>query len=153
MFYLKSGAKIIGDVKIGNNSSIWYNSVLRGDNGSITIGENTNIQDCCVCHASPNYEVKIGNNVTIGHNAIIHGCTIENECLIGMGAIIMNGTHISKNCLIGAGSLILENTYFEEGVLIVGSPAKVKRKLTSEEIERIKTSATNYIALAQLEFD
>ncbi len=142
------GAKVVGDVKLGNNVSIWYNAVIRGDIEPITIEDNSNIQDNCVLHVSEDYPVKIGKNVSVGHGAIVHGCTIEDDVLVGMGAIILNGAHITKNCLIGAGALVTENKTFEEGSLILGSPAKAVRKLTDEEIESIRENADEYVKLA-----
>ncbi len=142
------GAKVVGDVKLGNNVSIWYNAVIRGDIEPITIEDNSNIQDNCVLHVSEDYPVKIGKNVSVGHGAIVHGCTIEDDVLVGMGAIILNGAHITKNCLIGAGALVTENKTFEEGSLILGSPAKAVRKHTDEEIEGIRENADEYVKLA-----
>ncbi len=142
------GAKVLGDVKLGSNVSIWYNAVIRGDIEPITIEDNSNIQDNCVLHVSEDYPVKIGKNVSVGHGAIVHGCTIEDDVLVGMGAIILNGAHITKNCLIGAGALVTENKTFEEGSLILGSPAKAVRKLTDEEIESIRENADEYVKLA-----
>lgn len=142
------GAKLIGNVEMKNNVSIWYNAVLRGDIEPITIDENSNVQDNCVVHVSKNYPVKIGKNVSIGHGAIVHGCTIEDNVLIGMGAIILNGAHIGKNCLVGAGALVTENKTFPEGSLIIGSPAKAIRQLSEEEIESITENATHYVELS-----
>lgn len=142
------GAKLIGNVEMKDNVSIWYNAVLRGDIEPITIDENSNVQDNCVVHVSKNYPVKIGKNVSIGHGAIVHGCTIEDNVLIGMGAIILNGAHIGKNCLVGAGALVTENKTFPEGSLIIGSPAKAIRQLTEEEIESITENATHYVELS-----
>lgn len=142
------GAKVIGDVELRSNVSVWYNAVVRGDQAPISVDENSNIQDNCVVHVSKNYPVKIGKNVSIGHGAIIHGCTIEDNVLVGMGAIILNGAKISKNCLIGAGALITENKEFPEGSLIIGSPAKVLRQLSPEQIESIQENADEYVNLA-----
>ncbi len=142
------GAKLIGNVEMKDNVSIWYNAVLRGDIEPITIDENSNVQDNCVVHVSKNYPVKIGKNVSVGHGAIVHGCTIEDNVLIGMGAIILNGAHIEKNCLVGAGALVTENKTFPEGSLIIGSPAKAIRQLTEEEIESITENATHYVELS-----
>lgn len=142
------GAKVIGDVELRSNVSVWYNAVVRGDQAPISVDENSNIQDNCVVHVSKNYPVKIGKNVSIGHGAIIHGCTIEDNVLVGMGAIILNGAKISKNCLIGAGALITENKEFPEGSLIIGSPAKALRQLSPEQIESIQENADEYVNLA-----
>ncbi|AWX33197.1 MAG: gamma carbonic anhydrase family protein [Methanosphaera sp.] len=142
------GAKVVGDVELKDNVSVWYNAVVRGDQAPISVDENSNIQDNCVVHVSKNYPVKIGKNVSIGHGAIIHGCTIEDNVLIGMGAIILNGAKISKNCLVGAGALVTENKEFPEGSLIIGSPAKAVRQLSEEQIESIQENADEYVNLA-----
>lgn len=142
------GARIIGNVTLKNKVAIWYNAVVRGDIEPITIDEESNIQDNCVLHVSENYPVKIGKNVSVGHNATIHGCTIDDNVLIGMGSIILNGAHITKNCLVGAGALVTENKTFPEGSLIIGSPAKAVRQLTKEEIEGITKNAEKYVELA-----
>lgn len=148
--YVGENVVIKDKVIFGEDCSIWHNTVIRGDSDSITIGDNTNIQDLVMIHTGFNDNpVNIGNNVTIGHSAIIHGCTIEDNCLIGMGSIIMNNAHISKNSIVGAGSLITEEKEFEEGSLILGSPAKVIRKLTNEEIQSIQTNADLYIKEAK----
>ena len=142
------GAKVVGDVEMENNVSVWYNAVIRADLEPITIDENSNVQDNCVLHVSKGYPVKIGKNVSIGHNATIHGCSIDDDVLVGMGATILNGAHISKNCLVGAGALVTENKTFPENSLIIGSPAKAIRELTEEEIASIKENADEYVELA-----
>ena len=142
------GAKIIGDVKLSKESSIWYNAVVRADIEPVSIGERSNVQDNCTVHVSEGKPVSIGKNVSIGHNAIIHGCTIDDDVLVGMGAIILNGAHIRKNCLVGAGALVTENKDFPEGSLIIGSPAKAIRQLTDDEIKSIKDNADEYVNLA-----
>lgn len=148
--FIAPGAQIIGDVSIKSGSSVWYNAVLRGDEGAICIGSNTNIQDLVMVHVSKNAPTAIGDNVTIGHGAIIHGCTVEDNVLIGMGSIILDRARIGKNSIVGAGSLVTQGKCFPEGSLILGSPAKVKRPLTAEEIEKVQNSAKNYAALAGL---
>ena len=145
------GSKIIGNVKIDAESSIWYNAVLRGDIESITIGKYSNVQDNCVVHSSKNYPVKLGDYVTVGHAAVLHGCKIEDNCLIGMNSTVLNGAKIMKNCIVGAGALVTEGKEFEEGSLILGTPAKTVRKLTDEEIEGIKDHAVRYAQLAKTE--
>lgn len=148
--YVGENVVIKDKVSFGKNCSIWHNTVIRGDSDMITIGDNTNIQDLVMVHTGFNDNpVLIGSNVTIGHSAIIHGCTIEDNCLIGMGSIIMNDSIIHKNCIVGAGSLITEGKEFEEGSLILGSPAKVVRKLTQEEIQSIQHNADLYIQEAK----
>ncbi len=142
-------ADVYGKVKIGKDSCVWFNTVIRADSNTVTIGERSNVQDLAMVHTELPFEVKIGNDVTIGHSAIIHGCTIGDNTLIGMGAIIMNGAKIGKNCIIGAGALVTQNTVIEDGSMALGSPAKVKRKLTEEEIAGIKRSADHYVQYAK----
>lgn len=145
--FVARSADIIGNVSIGNDCSIWYSTVLRGDQSPICIGDRTNIQDGTIIHEDNAFETTIGSGVTVGHNCTIHGCTIDNDVLIGMGSIIMNGAHIRKNSIIGAGSLVTQNKSFPEGSLILGNPARVVRQLTDEEIEGIKENAEEYIKL------
>ena len=146
--YISESVDIIGEVTIEENANIWFGTRLRGDMNKIVIGENTNIQENSVIHIDVDYETIIGRNVTIGHGAIIHGCNIADNVLVGMGSIILNGARIGKNTIIGAGSLITQGKSFEEGVLVLGNPAKVIRKLTDEEIKSIQKSADNYVALS-----
>ena len=144
--FCAENSTIIGDVEIDEFCSIWYNSVIRGDVGSIKLGKAVNVQDGAVIHTTFNKsKTIIGNNVTIGHNAVIHGCQVKENCLIGMGSIILDNTLINSNIIVGAGSVVLENTILEEGYLYAGVPAKKIKKLTSEQINEIKKSATNYI--------
>jgi carbonic anhydrase/acetyltransferase-like protein (isoleucine patch superfamily) len=144
--FIADGAKIIGDVTIGDQSSIWYNSVIRGDVMPIRIGCKTNIQDGAVVHGTlGKAAASIGNEVTIGHLAILHGCDIGDQCLIGMGAIVMDNVKIPNRCIVGAGSLVTEGSVFEEESLILGRPAKAVRKLKKEELEFLPKSAENYI--------
>lgn len=147
--YISETAVIIGDVTLKRDSNIWFGSVLRGDMESIVIGENTNIQENSVVHVDKNEKVIVGDNCTIGHNAVIHGCTIGNNTLIGMGAIILNGAKIGKNSIVGASALITQNKKFEDGVLILGNPARVIRKLTEEEIRSNIESSLNYVKLSK----
>lgn len=142
--YIAEGAKIIGDVTIGEDSSVWYNAVIRGDSNSIVIGENTNVQDNAVLHTSHSHALTIGDNVTIGHGAIVHGCTVGNNVLIGMGAIILDGAVIEDNCIIGAGALVTQGKVMSEGSLVLGNPAKVVRKISEEEKEAIIENADEY---------
>ena len=143
-------AQIIGDVHIGKQSSVWFQSVIRGDLDKISIGEGTNIQDLCMCHIDENCPLKIGNGVTIGHRSIIHGCTIEDKCLIGMGAIVMNQAVIGKGSVIAAGAVVLEKTIIPPYSLVTGSPGKVKKTYKNKnEIEiRTKTMSESYIKSA-----
>lgn len=143
--FIAHNSSIIGDVTIKANANIWFGAVLRGDINKITIGFGSNVQDNCTIHITRTAETIIGDYVTIGHNAIIHGCIINNNCLIGMGSIILDGVEIGEYSIVGAGSLVTRNKKFPSGVLIMGSPAKVIRDLTIEEKESIKQSALNYI--------
>lgn len=147
--YISETAVIIGDVTLKKNSNIWFGAVLRGDEGTITVGENTNIQENCVLHVDYGNNVVIGDGCTIGHGAIIHGCNIKNNVLIGMGAIVLNGVKIGNNTVVGAGSLVTQNKEFEDGVLIFGNPAKVIRKLTKEEIEANRNACLSYLELSK----
>lgn len=143
--FIAENATIIGDVKLEERTTVWYGAVIRGDGDSIRIGKNTNIQDNTVVHVDPDNPVSIGEGVTIGHSCIIHGCTIGDNCLIGMGSIIMNGAKIGDNCLIGAGALITENKEFPAGSKIIGSPAKIKSEVTEKDLELISYSADYYL--------
>lgn len=140
-------AVVVGDVTIGADSTVLYHAVLRGDDNRIIVGNGSNIQDNCTVHADEDAPVTIGNYVTIGHNAVIHGCTIGDNSLIGMGAIVMNHTVIGKNCLIAAGSLVLENQTIPDGSLVMGSPARIARSLTEEEMKGLTQSAEHYIRI------
>lgn len=142
--FIAEGTQIIGDVILEENVSIWYNAVLRGDLTYIQVGEGSNIQDNATVHVETNKPAIIGKNVTVGHNAIIHACTIEDNVLIGMGAIILNGAYIGKNSLIGAGTIVTENKMIPEGSLVIGVPGKVVRSLHPDEIENISVSALHY---------
>lgn len=147
--YIAPGSVVVGEVIIGKNSSVWYHVVIRGDIAKIEIGENTNIQDGSIIHCKTGIEVKVGKNVTVGHGVILHSCNIDDGCLIGMGAIILDGVKIEKNCLIAAGTLVTPNTIIQEGSLVMGNPGKVKRELTSEEITNLRNSAGHYLELAK----
>ena len=137
-------ADLIGDVRLGERASVWFGAVIRADNTPILIGEDSNIQDGAVGHSDPGAPLTIGARVTIGHQAIVHGCTIAEDCLIGMGARILNGAVLGPECLVGAGALITEGKQFEGGSLIVGVPARVIRPLTDEEKAAIRVSAAHY---------
>jgi gamma-carbonic anhydrase len=139
-------AQIIGDVKIGEESSVWFNAVIRGDVNYIRVGKRTNIQDGCVLHvARKTLPLEIGDEVTVGHNVTLHACTIGSQCLIGMGATVMDGSEVGEQSIVGAGSLVTPNTKIPPKSLVLGSPAKVKRELTEEEIRGIRESAANYV--------
>jgi carbonic anhydrase/acetyltransferase-like protein (isoleucine patch superfamily) len=144
--YIAPGAKLIGNVTVGNQSSIWFNCVLRGDNAPITIGDKTNIQDGTICHVDEGVPLSVADEVTVGHQVILHGCTIGKGALIGMGSIIMNHAEIGEYALVAAGSLIPEGKKVPPYSLVMGSPAKVVRKLTEEDIERMKKGSLHYVA-------
>lgn len=150
-WYVGEGAHVLGDVKLGENASVWFNAVIRGDNIPIRIGSRSNVQDNCTVHGDPDHPVTIGEDVVIGHNAIIHGCTIGNRVLVGMGAIIMNGAVINDDSVVAAGSLVTQNKVFPPGVLIMGSPAKAARPLSEEEKMATLKSVQHYISCAEKE--
>jgi gamma-carbonic anhydrase len=143
--YLADGVRLIGDIEIGDDSSVFFNAVLRADISSIRIGSRTNIQDNVTIHLSHIKGIEIGNDVTIGHNAILHACTIEDHCLIGMGAIVMDGAIIRKNSVVAAGALVTPDKEYPEGSLIIGAPARIGRSLTVEEMEMNARDAANYV--------
>ena len=143
--FIAEGARVIKDVVLEKNSSVWFNAVLRGDGGQIIIGENSNVQDGCVVHAEEKEPTILGKDVTIGHMTLLHGCRIGENTLIGMGCIIMNGAKIGKDCIIGAGSLITFGTVIPDGSLAYGRPAKVVRSLTQKEIDGIRYDVDFYL--------
>ena len=148
--FIEDSAVVIGDVVIGELSNVWFHTVIRGDVHHIRIGDRTNIQDLCMLHVTKElYPLHIGNEVTVGHNVVLHGCEINDRCLIGMGAILMDGVHIGEECIIAAGSLVVERTIVPPNTLMVGAPARPKRSLTDSEREWITTSANNYISYAK----
>jgi carbonic anhydrase/acetyltransferase-like protein (isoleucine patch superfamily) len=137
-------ADLIGDVRLGPRASVWFGAVIRGDNTPIMIGEESNIQDGAIGHSDADFPLTIGARVTVGHQAILHGCTIADDCLIGMGARILNGAVIESECIVGAGALVTEGKRFPAGSLIVGSPARVVRQVTEEERQALRVSAAHY---------
>ena len=146
--YIAPNATVVGDVTLHKNANIWYNAVLRGDSGAIVIGEGTNVQDHCVIHE----KTTIGNNCTIGHSAIVHGCTIGDGCVIGMGAIVLTGAVLGDGCLVGAGALVTGKTVAPAGSMLLGSPAKVVKELTQEQIDTQIHDAQHYVELAKEQF-
>jgi carbonic anhydrase/acetyltransferase-like protein (isoleucine patch superfamily) len=146
--FVADSAQVMGQVILGEHSSIWFGAVLRGDNEPMTIGEGTNIQDGSVLHSDHGSPLTVGKHVTVGHKVMLHGCTIGDESLIGIGAVVLNGARIGKNCLVGAGSLVTEGKEFPDGSMIIGSPAKAVKQLSPEQIEGLKRSAHGYIANA-----
>lgn len=143
--WVADSAQVMGNVVLGEDVSVWFGTIIRGDTETITIGRGSNIQDASVLHADIGKALTIGDNVTVGHKVMLHGCTIGDESLIGIGAVVLNGARIGKNCLVGAGALVTEGKEFPDGSMIIGSPAKAVRQLTPEQIEGLKLSARHYI--------
>ena len=143
--FVAPNASLIGRVKIGENSSVWFNTVLRGDMETITIGNESNIQDFSMGHADPGFPLVLGNRVTIGHHCVLHGCKIGDDCLIGMGAIIMNGVRIGRGSIIGAGAVLLEGMLIPEFSMVIGSPAKIKKTYDESILDNIRKSAKIYV--------
>ncbi|MET0210441.1 MAG: gamma carbonic anhydrase family protein [Burkholderiaceae bacterium] len=148
--FVADTATLVGRVRLAANASVWFGTTLRGDNEPITIGENSNVQEGTVMHTDPGYPLEIGKNVTIGHQAMLHGCTVGDGSLIGIQAVVLNGARIGKGCLVGAGALVTEGKEFPDHSLILGSPAKVVRTLTQEDLLRLEGNAANYVARGQL---
>ena len=142
--WVADSAQVMGNVVLGEDASVWFGTVIRGDTETITIGAGSNIQDASVLHADIGKPLVVGERVTVGHQVMLHGCTIGDESLIGIGAVVLNGAKIGKHCLVGAGSLVTEGKEFPDGSMIFGSPAKVVRSLTPEQIEGLRRSAQHY---------
>jgi carbonic anhydrase/acetyltransferase-like protein (isoleucine patch superfamily) len=142
--WVAPSADLIGDVRVAARASVWFGAVVRADNTPIVIGEDSNMQDGAIGHSDPGFPLTIGARVTVGHQAILHGCTIADDCLVGMGARILNGAVLESECLVGAGALITEGKSFASGSLIVGSPARIVRQLTEEERRALRVSAAHY---------
>ena len=147
--WVADNAQVMGDVVLGAEVGIWFGVVIRGDTDRIRIGARTNIQDLSVLHADLGKPLTIGSGVTVGHKAMLHGCTIGDDSLIGIGAVVLNGAVIGKGCLVGAGALVTEGKEFPDGSMIIGSPAKVVRQLSPEQIQGLCRSADHYVANAQ----
>ena len=143
--YIAQGAVVVGDVTLGDASSVWYNAVLRGDINRIVVGHHTNIQDNAVLHLADDFPCLVGNYVTVGHSAVVHACTVGDETLIGMGAILLDGAVIGQQCLIGAKALVTQGTKIPDGSLVLGAPAKIARSLTMEERQGLKLWAEKYV--------
>ncbi len=148
-WFIADNATVVGSVVLGNNASVWFNVVIRGDSDLITVGENSNVQDSSVLHADPGFPLTLGRDVSIGHLAMVHGCMVGDNSLIGINAVILNGAVIGKNCLIGSNALIGEGKVIPDGSLVVGSPGRVVRQLRDEEIAGLKSIADNYAARAK----
>ncbi len=145
-YWVAPSASVIGNVVLGEDASIWFNAVLRGDNEPITIGDRSNVQDGCVLHTDPGFPLTIAADSTVGHMAMLHGCTIGRGSLVGIGAIVLNGAVIGEECLIGAGALVAEGKTIPPRSLVVGSPGRVLRHLTDEDVARIQKSVKGYVA-------
>ena len=145
--FIAEGAKVIGDVEIGDDSSVFYNAVIRADLAEIRIGKRTNIQDNVTVHLSTGVGVHVGDDVTVGHNAILHAYDVDDHVLIGMGAILMDGAHIKSDCVVAAGAVVTQNKEFPERSLIVGAPAHVVRELTEDEIRKFHENAEHYLVI------
>jgi carbonic anhydrase/acetyltransferase-like protein (isoleucine patch superfamily) len=147
--WVADNAQVIGNVELAEDSSVWFGTTVRGDTETITIGRGSNVQDGSVLHADVGMPLTIGENVTVGHQVMLHGCTIGDESLIGIGAVVLNGAKIGRNCLVGAGALVTEGKEFPDGSMIIGSPARVVRSLSPEQIEGLRWSAKHYIENAR----
>jgi len=147
--YVAETATVIGRVRLEANTSIWSNVTIRGDNDQITIGENSNVQESAVLHTDPGYKLTLGRGVTVGHQAMLHGCTIGDGSLVGIQAVILNNAKIGRNSLVGAGALVTEGKEFPDNALIIGSPAKVARILSDEEVANLQQPSASYVQRAQ----
>lgn len=147
--WVADSAEVMGDVVLGEDVGVWFGVVARGDTAPIRIGARTNIQDLSVLHADVGQPLEIGSGVTVGHKAVLHGCTVGDDSLIGIGAVVLNGARIGKGCLVGAGALVTEGKVFPDGSMILGSPAKVVRSLTPEQLAGLRASADHYVANAR----
>ncbi len=143
-YYVAPSASVIGSVVLGHNASVWFNCVLRGDNDVITVGDNTNVQDGSVLHIDEGLPLTLGANVSIGHKVMLHGCSVGDNCLIGINAVVLNNARIGKNCLVGASALVTEGKEIPDGSLVLGSPGRVVRSLTDAEIKSISEIAQHY---------
>ena len=147
--YCAPGSHVIGDVIMEANSSVWFNAVVRGDCDTITIGEGTNVQDGSILHTDPGFPLTLGKGVTVGHKVMLHGCSVGDNSLIGINAVVLNGAKIGKNCVIGANALVTEGMEIPDGSVVMGTPGKVVKQLTEEQIKGLEASAKHYIDNAQ----
>lgn len=143
--WVADSAEVIGNVQLGENASIWFGAVLRGDNETMTIGRNSNVQDMSMLHSDPGSPLTIGENVTIGHQVMLHGCTIGDNSLIGIQAVVLNNAKIGRNSIVGAGSVVTEGKEFPDNSLIFGSPAKVMRTISDEDAARLRHGSDHYV--------
>jgi carbonic anhydrase/acetyltransferase-like protein (isoleucine patch superfamily) len=147
--WVAGSAEVMGNVELADEASIWFGAILRGDTETIRIGRRSNIQDASVLHADVGMPLTVGDDVTVGHQVMLHGCTIGDGSLIGIGAVVLNGARIGKGCLVGAGALVTEGKEFPDGSMIIGSPARVVRQLTPEQLEGLRKSAQHYVENAR----
>jgi carbonic anhydrase/acetyltransferase-like protein (isoleucine patch superfamily) len=147
--FIAPGAIVLGDVTVGDGASIWYNAVVRGDCEKIVIGRETNVQDLCLLHADPGFPCVLGSRVTLGHGAIVHGATVEDDCLIGMKAVVMNGARIGAGSIVGVGALVTEGTVIPPASVVLGTPGKVVRTVEPRDWERIRHAAEHYVQAAR----
>ena len=148
--FIAATAVVLGDVTIGAGASVWFGAVIRGDSEAIRIGRQTNVQDGCILHADPGFPCILGERVTVGHGAIVHGAIVEDECLIGMRAVVMNGAKIGRGSIVAVGSIVTEGTEIPAGSVVMGQPARVKRQLTDHDQERIRHAAEHYVAAGKM---
>jgi carbonic anhydrase/acetyltransferase-like protein (isoleucine patch superfamily) len=151
--WVAPGATLVGAVAVGPASSVWYGAVLRGDGDRITVGARTNIQDGCVLHADPGVPLTLGDGISVGHRAVLHGCTVGDDTLVGMGAVVLNHARVGPRCLVAAGALVLEGVEIPAQSLVAGTPAKVRRPLTDDEVERLRGNAATYVQLMRRHAD
>jgi len=147
--FLAAGAVVLGEVRLGKDASVWYHTVVRGDTEAVVIGDETNLQDLTVVHADPGMPCRVGRRVSVGHRAILHGCTVEDECLIGMGSILLNGVRVGRGSVVGAGAVVTEGTAVPPGSLVVGVPGRVIREVDAATLDRIEQTWRHYVALAR----
>jgi len=147
--YVAPTASIIGQARVGAQSSIWFGAVLRADRSEIVVGDGSNVQDGSVLHSDPGFPCRLGSGVSVGHRAVVHGCTVDDDVLIGMGAVVLNGAHVGSGSLVAAGAVVLEGAEVPPGSLVAGVPAKVRRELTDDERENVRQNARNYLSLSR----
>jgi len=147
--FIAPTAVVVGDVRLGAESSVWFHAVVRGDSAPIRVGQQSNIQDLCVLHADPGFPCTLGDRVTVGHSAIVHGATVEDDCLIGMRSVVMNGATIGKGSIVAVGAVVTEGTIVPAGSVVMGVPAKVKRQVSEEDLQRIRHAANHYVENAR----
>jgi carbonic anhydrase/acetyltransferase-like protein (isoleucine patch superfamily) len=146
--FVADGVTLVGAVTLRSRSSVWFGAVVRADGAPITVGEDTNVQDGCVLHSDPDFPVTVGARVSLGHRAVVHGCTVEDDSLVGMGAVVLNGAVVGSGSLVAAGAVVLEGTVVPPGSLVAGVPGKVKRGVTDAERDRMRSGARSYVTRA-----